>query len=678
MDKIQLAQNLINSLLNETRKSAIAPRQLASIYQHILDIVAVDDEARDQAVKDAQTAASGAQQTLEQMQTITLQAAEDIGTVEILPTQSGAKTSNPAFKKALEAVKQGKSVTGILTTDGKYMRITNAIRSNKGNGIDDLRLEGVASNCGSDKLAFFFIRVIVHIEGNQAEMTYDSTGIKTLEISLKEAYSMDVRNLIYKKDIDKLSPDTIVHDSDIEPLQELKSILGSYINFDFGFNGNTLTDEDSQFFSNPFDIAELSVLSDSMGLSETECITCNVIMDITETESVMFPCVFKRNRQDEESMWEITGEGTFSRNDGSVWRITIDAMPENNDMDVEFNKLSENNIFKIIDVGSSGTLHQLKLNKPASLLKPSSVVQGQFTEGVYMSVSVMNTTRFDGDENIYMLGMMDLSGDLFYVRGYIADDLLYVDFQEVQEKLEFSSDFFVTRARISIKDDAKRRVFIDLWNKKCGSSGRYNEETHLFELNGLTDITYDEALKIYQFDTARLAGISSSGSELRYNNQWQLCDLTLRTVIPGNTRMVNCRLAGWYKTKIDIWKFGKYEHVSNAEMIKGYGKFPDVQKILNVIAITDNDSGRSAFKDNKRLTDVKIIIGAYTTELDLSDNPLLTFESYQWMVENRQNSSAVTVTVPDEIYSKMTGGSEDWGTIASDAAAKKISFATAG
>ena len=163
MDKIQLTQKLINSLLNETRKSSVAPRQLASIYQHILDIVAVDDEARDQAVKDAQTAASGAQQTLEQMQTITLQAAEDIGTVEILPTQSGAKTSNQAFKKALEAVKQGKSVTGILTTGGKYMRITNAIRSNKENGIDDLRLEGVASNCGSDKLAFFFIRVIVHI-----------------------------------------------------------------------------------------------------------------------------------------------------------------------------------------------------------------------------------------------------------------------------------------------------------------------------------------------------------------------------------------------------------------------------------------------------------------------------------------------------------------------------------
>lgn len=229
-----------------------------------------------------------------------------------------------------------------------------------------------------------------------------------------------------------------------------------------------------------------------------------------------------------------------------------------------------------------------------------------------------------------------------------------------------------------MQEGVGEKAFIDLWNKKCGSHGRYNEKTKMFELNGLTDITYDEAIKIYQFDTARLAGISSSNRELRYNNQWQLCDLTLRTVIPLWSRMVNCRLAGWYKTKIDIWKFGRFESVSNAEMIHGYGRFPDVQKILNVIAITDNDSGRSAFKDNKRLTDVKIIIGAYTTELNLSDNPLLTFESYQWMVENRQNSSAATVTVPDEIYSKMTGGSEDWGTIASDAAAKKISFATAG
>ena len=40
------------------------------------------------------------------------------------------------------------------------------------------------------------------------------------------------------------------------------------------------------------------------------------------------------------------------------------------------------------------------------------------------------------------------------------------------------------------------QVFIDQWNTACGIWGRYNEETGYFELNGLTDITYEQALSI--------------------------------------------------------------------------------------------------------------------------------------------------------------------------------------
>lgn len=58
-----------------------------------------------------------------------------------------------------------------------------------------------------------------------------------------------------------------------------------------------------------------------------------------------------------------------------------------------------------------------------------------------------------------------------------------------------SAETFKAYAREGLSP--KEALFIDLWNNACGSYGRYNAETGYFELNGLTDIGYDEALKIF-------------------------------------------------------------------------------------------------------------------------------------------------------------------------------------
>lgn len=39
--------------------------------------------------------------------------------------------------------------------------------------------------------------------------------------------------------------------------------------------------------------------------------------------------------------------------------------------------------------------------------------------------------------------------------------------------------------------------FIDLWNAACGAYGRFNPETGFFELNGITDLTKEQAIAIY-------------------------------------------------------------------------------------------------------------------------------------------------------------------------------------
>ena len=79
---------------------------------------------------------------------------------------------------------------------------------------------------------------------------------------------------------------------------------------------------------------------------------------------------------------------------------------------------------------------------------------------------------------------------------------------EVDEKLSAKAD--TTKASttsdglMSKEDKAKldglspkEQLFIDMWNSACGTNGKYNTETGFYELNGLTDITYEQALTIY-------------------------------------------------------------------------------------------------------------------------------------------------------------------------------------
>lgn len=78
----------------------------------------------------------------------------------------------------------------------------------------------------------------------------------------------------------------------------------------------------------------------------------------------------------------------------------------------------------------------------------------------------------------------------FFTRKFLGEGETVADFMEVTE---------AERDRLQGIRDAWVRppqVFIDQWNTACGIWGRYNEETGYFELNGLTDITYEEALSI--------------------------------------------------------------------------------------------------------------------------------------------------------------------------------------
>lgn len=64
--------------------------------------------------------------------------------------------------------------------------------------------------------------------------------------------------------------------------------------------------------------------------------------------------------------------------------------------------------------------------------------------------------------------------------------------------------------------------------------------------------------------------------------------------------------------------------------------------------------------------------------VDLKDSPLLTLESFQYLVENATNTSAITVTVHADVYAKLTDPQQaEWYAVNTAAQGKQISFATA-
>lgn len=90
----------------------------------------------------------------------------------------------------------------------------------------------------------------------------------------------------------------------------------------------------------------------------------------------------------------------------------------------------------------------------------------------------------------------------------------------------------------------------------------------------------------------------------------------------------------------------------------------------------ENKNNNAALKGCKSLQEIRIKQLRYN--VNLKDSPLLTLESFQYLVENATNTSAITVTVHADVYAKLTDPQQaDWYAVNTAAQGKQISFATA-
>ena len=222
----------------------------------------------------------------------------------------------------------------------------------------------------------------------------------------------------------------------------------------------------------------------------------------------------------------------------------------------------------------------------------------------------------------------------------------------------------------------------------------YNEETGYYELNGLTDITEEQMLGIYNTSMAAFNAFSTEGIcqvGLRYAR-------TIRTVLDK----YHDRLAIYGATNMRFAAFAAFQQCSALEtavlgnenyalqltggwssMFNGCVKLRTL-KWLDFSALSGLTDGLEFYGCSK-LAEVRI--KGICTDLSFKDSPLIDYESWEYMVGNAKDGIGITLTVHPDTYSYLTGTatppetvggtSEQWQALVTAASAKGISFATA-
>lgn len=227
--------------------------------------------------------------------------------------------------------------------------------------------------------------------------------------------------------------------------------------------------------------------------------------------------------------------------------------------------------------------------------------------------------------------------------------------------------------RQSVSEGIKKRLFIDLWNEACGEHGTYNHHTGFFELNGLTDITYEQALEIYvKWTNSTCIREAYLGANIRTNIPHPLQD-----GIVANKSFYLCRMEVCNLSNLNpIFVRG-----SIGEMFRNCF---NLERVIGAIYYSSADT---LFYTGSKLKEIRIVNAGADMWLE---SPVLSFDSLDYLVNHRLYLHIpATVTVHADVYAKLTGDTTNaaaaaltpeelaqWTALVERAAENNTTFAT--
>lgn len=269
-----------------------------------------------------------------------------------------------------------------------------------------------------------------------------------------------------------------------------------------------------------------------------------------------------------------------------------------------------------------------------------------------------------------------------------------------QGALSTSADLALSAANVlSLTDMAKKRLFIDLWNQCAVDFGRYNEETGYFELNGITDLTYEDAMMIFEISAYRDYPDYATGDFCRGVN--------LKT--NGKFRTNLAPIMGGYLYKASAYQIRSYMcnqlEVLNVMQRMPFNRPPFVTRAMststNHIDLYNSGSLRKIIGVVYLYMSGAVTYGYSLPNLEeinlynitndykyLYNAPKLNYTSVKTMIEQRGGTNAITIWYHANVYNKILGTAADsayegsggtkaeWMAIADLAATKNITLAT--
>ena len=229
-----------------------------------------------------------------------------------------------------------------------------------------------------------------------------------------------------------------------------------------------------------------------------------------------------------------------------------------------------------------------------------------------------------------------------------------------------SDDLRMSEKReLSVADKAKMAVFIDMWNNKSGKHGRYNERTGFFELNGLTDITYEEAMTIY----ANTSNFGKTRAEVQINLTGG-CRTNFMITAHTLGASFNCSDA----SKLEVLAM-ESTHEGGGYAISAFsiGAAPILREVRGAFVL--KSFAANNFENLPSLEEIRI--GRLNRSISFARSPKLTLESVAYMVDNAANTTTISITVHPDVYAKLTDeGNAEWYPVLTAGLDKNISFAT--
>lgn len=214
--------------------------------------------------------------------------------------------------------------------------------------------------------------------------------------------------------------------------------------------------------------------------------------------------------------------------------------------------------------------------------------------------------------------------------------------------------------------------FIDRWTAEVGKWGCYNEATGYFELNGLRDITYEQALQILDpmYRTLDFWGSSRTWTYVAQRR-------TPRTTVPFISDFAHTfPTISWCEGAEVIRLCGADESYPMSMKVTAGAASNILGSTLTAILdrLVPTENVKFTFKDSSgnsyapNLSTLYIYHTAYSVDCSLL--PKLSMESVVYMVENAQNTRPITITLHPTVYALLKT------SLVEAATAKQITFAT--